>query len=114
MRTVAAICLAILISAPAFASDNLLYDYYQRKNEEKAATVAAAERRYEKHKALCSRIGGARVGLNSEGVLKSCWGKPLRINETTTAQHSHEQWVYATGDYLYLTDGIVTSIQTHR
>jgi hypothetical protein len=114
MRTVAAICLAILISAPAFASDNLLYDYYQRKNDERAAKVAASHRRYEQHKALCAKIGGARVGLNAEGVLKSCWGRPAKVNETATAGHSYEQWVYSTGDYLYLTDGLVTAIQTHR
>jgi hypothetical protein len=104
-----AICLALFIATPAFAQQpyQALYDFYKEQREKKAARLA-------EHKALCAKVGGVRIGLNSVGILKSCWGKPQKVNETTTASHSYEQWVYSSSDYLYLTDGIVTSIQTSR
>jgi hypothetical protein len=105
---------ALLIASPAYAEPNLYFEYLHQQNLKKAARVQAARNEHAAHVALCAKIGGARVGLNSEGVLKSCWGKPSRVNTTQTATGRHEQWVYATGDFLYLTDGIVTAIQTTR
>ena len=40
-------------------------------------------------------------------------GSPTRINTTVTAAGTHEQWVYG-GDYVYLTNDVVTSFQTSR
>jgi hypothetical protein len=77
------------------------------------AMLVEGERRAAGQKDRCARLGGAKIGLDAEGVRKSCWGKPQRINTTTTANHTHEQWVYG-GGYLYLDDGVVTSIQTSR
>jgi hypothetical protein len=68
-------------------------------------------RRVAAQKDRCDRLGGARIGMTSNGVLKSCWGKPRHVNTTITARGKHEQWVYG-GGYLYLDDGVVTSIQT--
>lgn len=64
---------------------------------------------------LCQRRGDIRVGLNLEGIQKSCCGtrQPLKVNVTITAGHKHEQWVYR-NSYLYLTDGIVTGLQQSR
>ena len=36
---------------------------------------------------------------------------PNSINKTTTENGVHEQWVYGNGRYIYLDDGVVTSIQ---
>lgn len=47
-------------------------------------------------------------------VYASCWGKPEKTNITATASGRHEQLVYGGGQYVYLTDGVVTSIQTSR
>ena len=37
---------------------------------------------------------GVNIGMTSEQVRKSSWGKPKSINETITARGKHEQWVY--------------------
>jgi hypothetical protein len=56
---------------------------------------------------------GVSIGMTAEQVRKSSWGKPKSINETITAGGKHEQWAYG-GEYLYLENGVLTSIQTHR
>lgn len=56
-----------------------------------------------------------RIGMREEEVLAS-WGKPGSVNKTMTASVTSEQWVYRNGTfrthYVYLRNGIVTSIQT--
>jgi hypothetical protein len=52
--------------------------------------------------------------MTQEEVIESMWGKPSKINRTTTANHIHEQWVYGDGGdrgLLYFDDGILTGIQ---
>ena len=57
-------------------------------------------------------LPGVRIGMTTEQVLKeSNWGKPRRINRTTTASGTREQWVYGYPNYLYFTNGVLTSIQ---
>jgi hypothetical protein len=56
---------------------------------------------------------GVSIGMSAEQVRKSSWGEPKSINETITARGKHEQWVYG-GGYLYLENGVLTSIQTSR
>ncbi|SMG52200.1 hypothetical protein [Paenibacillus aquistagni] len=52
------------------------------------------------------------IGMKAEELLESkSWGKPKDINKTTTEYGVHEQWVYSGGRYVYLEDGVVTSIQ---
>jgi hypothetical protein len=51
------------------------------------------------------------VGMTAEQARMS-WGKPQTNNKTVTAAHVHEQWVYGSGQYLYIDDGILTSFQT--
>lgn len=74
---------------------------------EQAATAKAAETE-------CKRKGGVSVGMTRAQVHASCWGKPQRVNTTTTTGGDHEQYVYPGYNYLYLRNGIVTSIQTSR
>lgn len=55
-----------------------------------------------------------RIGMTEEEVLKSSWGKPNKVNRTTTANTVYEQWVYGSNRYVYLDNGIVTAIQDSK
>jgi hypothetical protein len=50
----------------------------------------------------------------SEQQLQLSWGKPQKINKTVNSSGSREQWVYGSGDYVYIENGKVTSFQTSR
>ena len=52
-----------------------------------------------------------KIGMTAEEVRNSTWGEPQKINTTITAYHTTEQWCYSNDRYVYLEDGIVTSIQ---
>lgn len=60
------------------------------------------------------RQSGVHIGMTADEVLASSWGKPERINQTTTALGTREQWVYGNGNYLYLEGSVLKSIQTSR
>lgn len=51
------------------------------------------------------------IGMTADEVKNSTWGDPSKINKTTTKYGVHEQWVYSLDRYIYLDDGVVTSIQ---
>lgn len=53
------------------------------------------------------------IGMTSDEVLSSKWGNPNKKNVTTTADGTSEQWVYDSYGYVYLDNGIVTTIQTN-
>lgn len=50
------------------------------------------------------------IGMSPEDVAQGRWGKPERINRTTTANGVREQWVYSQG-YLYFDNGRLSAIQ---
>lgn len=56
------------------------------------------------------------VGMSRTAAL-CAWGKPERMNGTTTAAGRSEQWVYTCGaygrgcSYLYVRNGVVSAIQ---
>jgi len=118
MKISVAVCaLALTLCGPALALtaeeqakiDNYrvyLQNSYKVQNAYKARRVA-------EEKARCAKLGGVSIGMKPEQIAKSCWGKPIKINETLTSRGNHEQWVYG-GGYLYLDNGVVTSIQTSR
>ncbi len=54
--------------------------------------------------------GKVMIGMTYEQA-KLSWGKPKEINRTYIDTSVHEQWVYASGDYLYFEDGVLTQIQ---
>jgi ABC-type proline/glycine betaine transport system substrate-binding protein len=114
MRIVLAATVFAASLAPALADQAAADRSIAIMYEEWAEATAANKARQTAIHALCLKVGTARVGLTAEGVRKSCWGKPSRINETLTGTHRHEQWVYGAGQYVYLTDGIVTAIQSSR
>lgn len=54
-------------------------------------------------------IGATRI------MAELAWGRPLRINKTTTAAGVREHWTYGSPNYpyfLHFVDGKVTTIQT--
>lgn len=53
------------------------------------------------------------IGMTTNEVLNSTWGNPQKKNKTTTKYGISEQWVYSDYRYVYLDNGIVTSIQSH-
>lgn len=81
----------------------------------KALTLANAERsRVADAEAKALKIQkkkeGVRLGMSQQDVLDSNWGRPERVNTTTTKYGVHQQWVY-NRSYLYFEDGVLTSIQ---
>lgn len=114
MKTVLAV-LAILSAVPtsALAQNALnareaMYAYWANRIKEHNASV---DEKQTAIKARCAKLGGARIGMTAVQVRASCWGKPDRVNDTLTARGENSQWVYR-GGYVYLTDGVVTAIQT--
>lgn len=89
------------------------------------AAVGGVGRRIEKERAEQKRLDdidkkltlagykkeGVVIGMTAERVIQSKWGRPEKVNRTTTANKVREQWVYGGSNYLYFTDGILTSIQ---
>lgn len=54
----------------------------------------------------------AKIGMTTSQILhESNWGKPKDINTTINAYGKFEQWVYGLSQYLYFTNGKLTSIQ---
>ena len=78
--------------APALATTPEQDALFKAERERVAARVternAAFARENARRKALCERIGGVRIGLNTEGVLKSCWGQ---ARQGERDHHDHPQ-----------------------
>ena len=55
------------------------------------------------------------VSMTADDV-RASWGTPTKINATVNSGGKSEQWVYDKGSapsqYVYLTNGVVTSIQS--
>ena len=61
--------------------------------------------------AQCDKLGQPKPGMTYDQVIATCWGKPASVHRTTTARgRVQEQDVYPDHGYIYLDDGIVTSI----
>lgn len=94
------------VSLAASIHDNWLAAKQKREAEAKVA-LEKAERARRKRE-------GVKIGMTTEQVLMSNWGKPERVNVTVSARGSSEQWVYSGQQYLYFDNGILTSIQQTR
>jgi hypothetical protein len=83
------------------------FAHYEKLNaldEAKSIREAKASKRKE----------GVNIGMSKQDVIDSSWGRPNKVNTTTTVYGTHEQWVY--GDYgqrgfLYFDGDTLTSIQ---
>lgn len=51
-----------------------------------------------------------RIGMTPAQV-RAAWGNPEDINRTIVPGRVIEQWVYDSGAYVYLENGVVTGIQ---
>lgn len=51
------------------------------------------------------------IGMTRAELEESSWGRPTKINKTTTAYSVREQWCYSGYRYVYLENGVVVSIQ---
>lgn len=81
--------------------------------EAKERTIEEARLRSENEKReALSKKPGARIGMSAKQVRESTsWGEPEKINRTTSARGTHEQWVYGGGNYLYFRNGKLVTIQ---
>ncbi|HME26491.1 MAG TPA: hypothetical protein VKI44_35060 [Acetobacteraceae bacterium] len=58
---------------------------------------------------------GASIGMTPEQVINdTSWGRPNRVNRTTTAAGEREQWVYPGQHYLYFENGRLAAVQTNQ
>jgi hypothetical protein len=77
-----------------------------------AAKIEANKKAAEKFaKRKSTEKEGVKIGYTKEQVLNSTWGKPQKINTTTNAYGTHEQWIYGGGNYLYFDNDVLTTIQ---
>lgn len=73
--------------------------------------MAAAEKQEALAEARRKRSEGVHIGMTKADVLASSWGRPERINRTTTVYGTREQWIYGSGNYLYFEDNVLVSVQ---
>ncbi|NBI28591.1 hypothetical protein ERL59_06450 [Chengkuizengella sp. YPA3-1-1] len=58
-----------------------------------------------------SKVRPPVVGMTKDEVLATIWGKPNKINTTTTTSGTDEQWVYDDNKYVYFENDVVVAIQ---
>lgn len=82
----------------------------EKKKKEEATRLSELSKKYGTQNAKLIMQKKVQIGWREELCIES-WGKPLKINKTTSSSGVHEQWVYSSGCYLYFDNGILTSIQ---
>lgn len=80
-----------------------------KKKHEKERDARQAEKEREEKEYLSK--DEPSIGMTADEVIESRWGKPKKINKTINKYGVSEQWVYDGYKYIYLDDGIVTTIQ---
>jgi hypothetical protein len=96
------------------AAEMLVRDYpeYGKKYEpslSKLKTQADAQDRA--MEAAAKKKRGVSIGMSTDEVVSSSWGKPESINRTINSYGTQEQWVYGSRSYLYFENGKLVSIQ---
>lgn len=79
--------------------------------EEKQKQYEIEQAKKEAEEKARKKQEGVTIGMTKQDVLDSNWGEPKKINTSTYAWGTYEQWVYGNGNYLYFENGILTSIQ---
>ncbi len=74
---------------------------------EMAAKISAAAAK-EREAAIAAKQ--VLVGMKRDEVERA-WGKPEKINRTSSGAGVREQWVYETGFYVYFGNETVTSVE---
>lgn len=83
----------------------------QKKDIDRLVQLEKDSKNFAKEEAKRKKSQGVELGMTAEDVVASAWGKPERINKTTTATTYREQWVYGSRNYLYFVNGKLTTIQ---
>ncbi len=109
--------------APEYAIANGIYQQAVKEQAEAKKKAEAARRAKMKpierimEKYNCSQEiaevihkGCVRIGMTDEQC-RAAWGRPRDINRSIGSYGVHEQWCYSSGSYLYMENGILTSIQ---
>ena len=86
-----------------------------KREAERRAKMSKIERIMEKYGcdedvATCISRGQVRIGMTDDQC-RAAWGRPRDINRSTGTWGVHEQWCYGSGNYLYMENGILRSIQ---
>lgn len=76
-----------------------------------ARDAEVAAKKAERERLAKAKKEGVRLGMTKQQVLESSWGRPERINRTTNALGSREQWVYGGVNFLYFEGDRLTAIQ---
>lgn len=85
--------------------------YIEYSNYNDLTVLAEIEEKTKKDLIEQAKGQNPAIGMTKEEVEASLWGKPEKINRTVTKYSTREQWVYGNRQYLYFTDGILTSFQ---
>lgn len=81
------------------------------KTQEDYITIEVNVRRIIPETTTVPQKQAPKIGMTKKEAENSTWGKPQKINRTTTVYGVSEQWVYSNYRYLYFDDGILTAIQ---
>jgi hypothetical protein len=60
--------------------------------------------------AECKKKGAPKLGMNAAQVKATCWGPPQYVNTKIRKSGKYEQYVYGDNKFVYLRNGIVTSV----
>jgi hypothetical protein len=60
--------------------------------------------------AECKKKGNPKIGMTAAQVKATCWGPPKYVNAKVRTTGKYEQYVYGDNKFVYLRDGIVTSV----
>lgn len=83
---------------------------YERLKKDEAKRKADLIRRYGAQKGKLISEGIIEVGMTKR-MCFDAWGVPEKINTTSSTAGVYEQLVYGAGYYVYLENGIITTIQ---
>ena len=64
--------------------------------------------------AECKKKGDPKLGMNAAQVAATCWGPPLYVNTKIRNAGKYVQYVYGDDKFVYLRNGIVTSVSVKR
>ena len=76
-----------------FTTEKAAFDRGKRATPPKWDPRAAAAA-LEADRKACPSFPQPEIGMIKEQVLRSKWGRPIKVNTTETANHVYEQWVY--------------------
>jgi hypothetical protein len=60
--------------------------------------------------AECKKKGNPKLGMTAAQVRATCWGAPIYVNAKVRRTGKYEQYVYGDNKFVYLRDGVVTSV----